>query len=55
MVPYEISLTKMIAVKVPAEVLRVDESEGSGHHRIALRLCSAKPEPTLALAAMGHA
>ena len=55
MVPYEISLTKMIAVKVPAEVLRVDESEGSGHHRIAARLNSARPETRVAIAAMGHA
>jgi hypothetical protein len=38
LVPYEISLTKMIAVKVPAEVLRVEESQGSGHHRIAAAL-----------------
>ena len=55
MVPYEISLTKMIAVKVPAEVLRVEESSGSGHHRIAARLRSEKAETPVAVAAMGHA
>lgn len=55
MVPYEISLTKMIAVKVPAEVLRVDESAGSGHHRIAARLRPAKADAPLAIAALGHA
>ena len=55
MVPYEISLTKMIAVKVPAEVLRVEVSAGSGHHRIAARLCSGKSEAPLAITAMGHA
>ena len=52
MVPYEISLTKMIAVKVPAEVLRVESSEGSGHQRIAARLravpaVSLPPRPGL--------
>ncbi|HUS18904.1 MAG TPA: PilZ domain-containing protein [Terriglobales bacterium] len=55
MVPYEISLTKMLAVKVPAEVLRVEESEGSGHHRVAARLRSANSEPAVVIAAMGHA
>ena len=55
MVPYEISLTKMIAVKVPAEVLRVEESEGSGHHRIAARLTSARRESPVAVSVLGHA
>ena len=55
MVPYEISLTKMIAVKVNAEVLRVEESEGSGHHRIAARLRCGQVKPAMAIAAIGHA
>jgi hypothetical protein len=55
MVPYEISLTKTIAVKVPLEVLRVEESSGSGHHRIAARIRTAKTEAPVVVAAMGHA
>lgn len=55
MVPYEISLTKMIAVKVPAEVLRVESSEGSGHQRIAARLLTLQPEGAVAVSALGHA
>ena len=57
MVPYEISLTKMIAVKVPAQVLRVEENHGSGHRRVALRIVSnsSRAEAPIAIAAMGHA
>ena len=55
MVPYEISLTKMIAVKVPAEVLRVEESQGSGHRRVAARIRGASAAAPLAVAALGHA
>lgn len=52
LVPYEISLTKTIAVKVPAEVLRVEESESNGHHRIAAVL---KPAFAPVISAIGHA
>ncbi len=55
MVPYEMTLTKMIAVRVPAEVIRVEESEGSGHHRIAARLTSTRREAAVTVAALGHA
>jgi hypothetical protein len=55
MVPYEISLTKMIAVKVPAEVVRVDETNASGHRRVAARLTSSRDSEPLAVSAIGHA
>jgi hypothetical protein len=55
MVPYEISLTKMIAVKVPAEVVRVEEAQASGHRRVAARIGTSRNQPAVALTAMGHA
>jgi hypothetical protein len=55
MVPYEISLTKMLAVKVQAEVLRIEESAGSGHHRVAARIGGSASKAQLPLAAVGHA
>ena len=61
MVPYEISLTKTIAVRVPAEVLRVEDNASTGHRRVAARIQStshSKAEDravNIAVTAMGHA